>query len=115
MKRSAGLGRSRAWRIANPGRYAANTIRRHPLIERQTLTPAERDRIATVYAEAARLTRETGTKHRVEHIIPLRNPYVCGLHRAINLEISICLEKNRRRPPRHRLFTPAGDTELFDL
>ena len=111
MKNAGGTNRSRAWRIAHPDKDAARTAWRHPLIQRQALGPEERDRIIAIYREAARLTSETGTKYRVEHIIPLRSPYICGLHRAINLQVSICLDTNRRRPPRHRLFVPDDDAE----
>jgi hypothetical protein len=89
--------------------HAASTIRRHPLIQRQVIAPTERDSIAAIYAEAARLTDETRIKHRVEHVIPLRSPYICGLHRAINLQITACLEKNRRLAPRHRPFVSDFD------
>jgi len=48
---------------------------------------ADRDAIKTIYKEANRLTKETGIKHHVDHIIPLRGKLVSGLHVENNLQI----------------------------
>lgn len=60
------------------------------------LTRADRQAIATVYAQAATLTAQTGVKHEVDHIVPLRSEVVCGLHVAWNLEV-ITADKNRAK------------------
>lgn len=39
------------------------------------------------YAEALRLTRETGIRHEVDHIYPLQSDVVCGLHCEANLRV----------------------------
>ena len=52
------------------------------------LTKADLVKIRKVYAEARRRTRATGVKHQVDHVIPLRNPNVCGLHVLSNLKIT---------------------------
>ncbi len=43
--------------------------------------------IQAVYIDAARITRETGIKHEVDHIIPISSDVVCGLHVDYNLQI----------------------------
>lgn len=52
-----------------------------------TVAWASMDRIEAFYAEAQRLTRETGTPHHVDHIVPLISHLVCGLHCEANLQV----------------------------
>lgn len=48
---------------------------------------ADMDAIKAVYAEARRMTRETGELHVVDHIVPKIGKIVCGLHVSWNLRV----------------------------
>src|SRR5688572_15284544 len=52
---------------------------------RRNVPWANEEAIAAFYAKAALLTRTTGRKHVVDHIIPLRDRTVSGLHVETNL------------------------------
>ena len=53
---------------------------------------ANREAIKVIYAESARLTKETGIKHHVDHYFPLKSDVVCGLHNEFNLRIIPAVE-----------------------
>lgn len=51
------------------------------------LTTEDKQKIRAIYAEAARLTCETGEPWHVDHIIPLQGRTVSGLHVPTNLQV----------------------------
>jgi len=57
---------------------------------------ADKKAIRAVYAEAERLTRETGIPHHVDHCVPLNSPLVSGLHVAANLQV-LTAEQNIKK------------------
>jgi 5-methylcytosine-specific restriction endonuclease McrA len=60
------------------------------------LTEEQLGRIAAVYAEAKRLTEETGIPHHVDHIIPLQGRDVSGLHVPWNLQVITGSDNSRK-------------------
>ena len=56
----------------------------------------DRKAMQAIYAEAKKLTRDTGIAHDVDHIIPLRGEKVSGLHVENNLQIMLA-SKNRAK------------------
>lgn len=72
------------------------------------LTEEHWQQIRAVYAEAERLTSETGIPHEVDHIVPLQGRTVCGLHVPWNLR-AIPKVQNNRRP---RVWDASQQTHL---
>jgi hypothetical protein len=60
---------------------------------------ANMGRIEALYSLAAMLTSNTGEKWHVDHIIPLKNNFVCGLHVYENLRVvpaTVNLQKSNK-------------------
>ena len=75
----------REWRSRNSvSVYARN--RERTRLQRQA-TPAwvDRDAIAAVYRQAREMSKETGQRWHVDHVIPLQGKTVSGLHVHYNL------------------------------
>ena len=64
------------------------------------LTKNDHKKINDLYRLAADATKRTGTRHVVDHIVPLRNPMVCGLHWQINLRV-VPWRVNSRKSNKH--------------
>lgn len=91
---------NRTWRKKNPERlksirdahykanrpaYTAASAKRKAAILMACPPWADHKAIAMVYAEAARISTESGIPHDVDHIVPLQGKNVCGLHVHWNL------------------------------
>lgn len=52
--------------------------------------------IRAIYDKCSKLSSETGIKHHVDHLVPLRNKLVCGLHCEDNLRVVVATENLRK-------------------
>lgn len=52
--------------------------------------------IKALYSEAQKRTKETGVPHEVDHIVPLRSPFVSGLHVPANLRVITATENGKK-------------------
>lgn len=88
LERKAELRQNyKAWKRANPGIVAANVAKRVAVKLRATPPWCDLIAVRRFYQDAAALTRSTGIRHEVDHIVPLRSRIVCGLHVPCNLQV----------------------------
>jgi hypothetical protein len=81
---------------ANKHVFRARDARRRADQLQATPPLADAEKIRAFYAEAKRLTAETGIKHEVDHMMPLKGRNSCGLHVHYNLQV-IPMTANRRK------------------
>jgi len=91
------------WAAANkPKIYAHNAARRaREILATPPWASSYKAEFEAIYAERERIERETGIKHHVDHIYPLRGKTSCGLHVPWNLQVITATEnlrKNNRAP-----------------
>lgn len=88
-----------AYKDANPELYKALTSvrkRRHRSATPPWITKEQKLEMRRMYLNAQRLTKLTGERYVVDHIVPLINPEVCGLHVPWNLRV-MTQEENLRK------------------
>jgi hypothetical protein len=83
---------NKAWRMANKSKLTAKAAKRRAAKLQATPLWCEHEEIQSIYAEAAKLTNDTGTQHHVDHDVPLISDFVCGLHCLANLRIITAAE-----------------------
>jgi hypothetical protein len=57
---------------------------------------ADRGLMREIYRVRATLSRQTGVRYSVDHVVPVNHPLVCGLHVHNNLEV-LPLDVNVRK------------------
>jgi hypothetical protein len=86
----------KAWKQNNKGRVNEG-VRRRQVTKLQATPPwFELEKCQALYDDCARLTNETGTEHHVDHIVPIINETVCGLHCFNNLQILTAVENMKK-------------------
>ena len=88
-----------AWKANNKTQVLAdNKVRRrkHREATPSWLTRKQKSEIRQLYQIAITMTQTTGEQYVVDHIVPLRSDYVCGLHVPWNLRV-ITQEENLKK------------------
>ena len=89
----------RAHKSLNPEYYKSLTSvrkRRHRNATPKWITQEQKLSIRQLYLQAMKLTKLTGERYVVDHIVPLISDEVCGLHVPWNLRV-ITQEENLRK------------------
>jgi hypothetical protein len=94
------LKQVRIWQKENSGRNVAKSIKYRMSKMMRTpkwLTKEHLLEMEQMYIKAAELTKITGIKYEVDHIIPLRGKNISGLHVPWNLQILSKTENVKKR------------------
>lgn len=91
--KNARRAKVKAWQHANPDKHNSYSAQGKIVKLRACPSWVDRSEIQSVYARAKREGKQ------VDHIVPLRNPQVCGLHVPWNLQLLTktenCSKNNR--------------------
>lgn len=100
------------WATANKPKIYANNAARRGLEMLATPPWADqfRSEYEAIYAERLQLDSETGIKHHVDHIYPLKGKDSCGLHVPWNLQIipAVANIAKRNHPPKDIIMSLTG-------
>ena len=77
----------RRWYEANFDKVLATNSSRRAGVDRASPSWVDKKQIEVIYKKCKQLSEATGIKHHVDHIVPLKNKIVCGLHVPWNLQI----------------------------
>ena len=78
--------------------YSVKTAKQRALKRNQTFPQGvESKEILQLYKKRNTLNKKYGyNKYSVDHIIPLKNKYVCGLHHINNLQILLTIDNLKK-------------------
>lgn len=96
IKREAKLKKVKDYKRLHTDLVNADTAKRRATKLEATPIFADDIKIKALYKQASDLTKSTGVKYHVDHIVPLRSTLVCGLHWEGNLQI-ITAEENMKK------------------
>jgi len=100
------------WAKRNRDKRNATCAKRKAAKLRATPAWADMNAIKRIYSRCARISEDTGIPHHIDHIVPLQNKRVCGLHCESNLRIITATENVRKK---NRLIEEAyKQPRLFD-
>lgn len=88
---------SKKVRANRAGKQRAYNAQRKRHVLRATPIWVDHKAIRTIYEGAEYLTRLTGVRFDVDHVLPLRSKTVCGLHVAENLQYLTHEDNQRKR------------------
>ena len=87
----------RDWAKKNRAKLSSKEGLRRALQDRATPAWVDKPALEKVYEDCHAQTKATGVLHHVDHIVPLKNPCVCGLHVPWNLQLLTASENSSKR------------------
>lgn len=87
------------YRLNNPEQHRVKCNvrrRRHREATPKWLTKQQRNDIKQLYIQAQKISKLTNVPYEVDHIIPLINDNVCGLHVSWNLQVIPKIENRKK-------------------
>ncbi len=86
----------KTYRQKNRSYFVAHCAGRKAAQKQRTLKLVNPKEIEAFYIEADRLTKETGVRYSVDHIVPLQGKLVSGFHVPWNLRVITFLDNSKK-------------------
>ena len=87
-----------SWRKEYNHKMCSYASKRRALLIGATPSWADKSKIESIYEKAAMLNKlHPDKKYEVDHIIPLKNKLVCGLHTHDNMQILLASENRAKK------------------